>query len=208
LGPAPAFVRAGDAQEAATRSRRACTARYAPDVAQPSPGGAVRTLEEGHRSLTALFEQLTDEQLERPSTIGGGDWSARDLMAHIEVWEALALQSLQEWRNATRPSIEDVFSKGSDGVDALNAERAQAKRGLSLDEVRIQAADTHRELIEELSHIGDEEWNAKALYETERRTSLGKLLGSVVGASKRPFGHAFAHLPDLDAYVSSVRDGA
>src|SRR5205823_13946571 len=87
-----------------------------------------------------------------------------------------------------------------------NGERIQAKRGLSLDEVRIQAADTHRELIEEISHVGDEAWSAKAFYETERRTTLGNLLGSVTGAAKRPFGHAFAHLPDLDAYVSSLAD--
>jgi hypothetical protein len=125
-------------------------------------------------------------------------------MAHLEVWEALALQSLQEWRNATKPAIEDVFAKGSDGIDALNAERVQAKRGLSLDEVRIQAADTHRELIDELSHMDDEEWEAKAFYETERRSTLGNLLGSITGASKQPFGHAFAHLPDLEAYVSSL----
>jgi hypothetical protein len=174
-------------------------------VAQPTPHEAVRTLEEGHRALAELFDRLTDEQLEKPATIGDGDWSARDLMAHIEVWEALALQTLQEWRNATTPSIEDVFSKGADGVDSLNAERVQAKRGLSLDEVRIQCADTHRELIEELSHIGEEEWSAKAFYDTERRARLGNLLGSVTGAAKQPFGHAFAHLPDLEAYVSTVR---
>lgn len=173
-------------------------------MTQPTQEEAVATLEDGHRALAGLFGKLTDDQLAQPATIGGGDWSARDLMAHIEVWEALALQTLQEWRNATTPSIEDVFAKGSDGVDGLNAERVQAKRGLSLDEVRIQAADTHRELIEELSHMGDEEWNAKAFYDTDQRDRLGNLLGSVTGAAKRPFGHAFAHLPDLEAYVSSL----
>jgi hypothetical protein len=173
-------------------------------VAQPTPAEAVRTLDEGYRSSAALFARLSVEQLERLAMIGDGDWSARDLMAHLEVWEALALQALQEWRNATRPSVEDIFAKGADGVDALNAERVQAKRGLSLDETRIQAADTHRELIEELSHMGDDEWNAKAFYETERRTTLGNLLGSITGASKRPFGHAFAHLPDLESYVASL----
>jgi hypothetical protein len=173
-------------------------------VAQPTPTEAVETLEEGHGSSAALFARLSDGQLQQPATIGDGDWSARDLMAHLEVWEALALQSLQEWRNATRPFIEDIFAKGSDGIDEFNAERVQAKRGLSLDEVRIQAADTHRELIEELSHMDDEEWKAKAFYETERRLTLGNLLGSITGAPKRPFGHAFAHLPDLESYVASL----
>jgi len=173
-------------------------------VTQPTPAEAVDTLEQGQQALADLFGRLTDDQLCEPATIGGGDWSARDLMAHIEVWEALALQTLQEWRNATTPSIEEVFAKGADGIDELNADRIQAKRGLSLDEVRIQAADTHRELVEEISHMGDEEWSAKAFYDTDQRDRLGNLLGSVTGASKRPFGHAFAHLPDLDAYVSTL----
>jgi hypothetical protein len=168
------------------------------------PAEAVQTLEEGNATASALFARLSDDQLAQGATIGDGDWSARDLMAHLEVWEALALQSLQEWRNATKPTIEDIFSKGSDGVDAFNAERVQAKRGLSLDEVRIQAADTHRELIDELSHMDDEEWKAKAFYETERRSTLGNLLGSITGAPKQPFGHAFAHLSDLEAYVASL----
>ena len=173
-------------------------------VAQPTPAEAVRTLQEGNEATGALFARLTEAQLRQAATIGDGDWSALDLMAHLEVWEALALQSLQEWRNATRPTIEEVFAKGPDGIDALNAERLQAKRGLSLDEVRIQAADTHRELIDELSHMDDEEWKSKAFYETDRRSTLGNLLGSITGASKRPFGHAFAHLPDLESYVASL----
>ena len=53
-------------------------------------------------------------------------------------------------------------------------------------------------------HVGPEEWEGKAFYETERRTRLGTLLCAVTGAPKRPFGHAFAHLSDLEAYVSSL----
>jgi hypothetical protein len=173
-------------------------------MTRPSPEQAIRTLDDGRRRLFDLIARLSDEQMERPATIGGGDWSAKDLVAHLEVWEAIALQALQEWRTGTVPAIEDVFAKGAEGVDALNAERVQAKRALTISEVSTQATDTHRELIEELSHIGREEWEGKAFYETERRTRLGALLGAVTGAPKQPFGHAFAHLPDLEAYVSSL----
>jgi hypothetical protein len=173
-------------------------------MAQPSPEKAIRTLDDGRQQLVDLAARLTDEQLERPATIGGGDWSAKDLVAHLEVWEASAPQARQEWRTGTLPAIEDVFAKGAEGVDALNAERVQAKRSLTISEASTQATDTHRELIEELSHIDPEEWEAKAFYETERRTRLGTLLGAITGAPKRPFGHAFAHLPDLEAYVDEA----
>ena len=173
-------------------------------MAQPSPEEAIRTLDDGRRQVLELVARLSDEQVERTATIGGGDWSAKDLVAHLEVWEAIALQALQEWRTGTIPAIEEVFAKNAEGVDALNAERVQAKRALTISEVSTQATDTHRELIEELSHIGPEEWEGQAFYETKRRTRLGTLLGAITGAPKRPFGHAFAHLPDLEAYVSSL----
>src|SRR5437660_12596947 len=108
-------------------------------MAQPSPEKAIRTLDDGRQQVIDLAARLTDEQMEQPATIGGGDWSAKDLAAHLEVWEAIALQALQEWRTGTIPAIEEVFAQGAEGVDALNAERVQAKRSLTISEVRPQA---------------------------------------------------------------------
>lgn len=173
----------------------------------PTRDEAIRTLDEGRTSVDELFERLTDDQAAGPATIGGGDWSAKDLVAHLETWEAIALQTLEEWRDGVVPSIEETFAKGSDGVDALNAERYEAKLSLTASEVRAQAAQTHRQLVEEIEHMDDAEWTSKAFYETEQRRRLGQLLAAVLGAPKRPFGHAFAHLPDLQAYVESVDAG-
>src|SRR3989442_6049298 len=113
-------------------------------MAEPTPDKAIRTLDEGRGQVLELVARLSDEEMERPATIGDGDWSAKDLVAHLEVWEAIALQALQEWRTGTIPSIEEVFAKGAEGVDALNAERVQAKRSLTISEVSTQATDTHR----------------------------------------------------------------
>lgn len=173
----------------------------------PSRDEAIRTLEEGRATLDDLFGRLSDDLAGRPATIGDGEWSAKDLVGHIETWEAIALQTIQEWRDGVVPSIEETFAKGTDGVDALNEARYEAKRSLTSSEIRAQAAQTHRELLEEIRHMDDAEWTAKAFYETERRRRLGELLAGVLGAPKRPFGHAFAHIPDLRAYVESVDPG-
>jgi hypothetical protein len=52
--------------------------------------------------------------------------------------------------------------------------------------------------------MADQEWEARAFYPTERRDRLALLLGSITGAPGQPFGHAFAHVPDLEAFVSSL----
>jgi len=176
-------------------------------VATTSRDEAIRILDEGRSELGALFDRLSDAQATRAAAIGGGDWSAKDLVAHLETWEAIALQALEEWRDGVVPSIEGTFAKGAEGVDALNAERWEAKLALTASEVRAQSAQTHRELVEEIGHMDDAEWISKAFYETERRHRLGELLGAVLGAPKRPFGHAYAHLPNLRTYVESVDTG-
>src|SRR5439155_15581439 len=90
-----------------------------PEVAAPTRQEALETLREGHERLASLLDQLSGDDLRRPRTIGGGDWSAIDLVDHLALWEQLALQSLSEWREGRRPMIEDVFGQEG-GVDRLN----------------------------------------------------------------------------------------
>jgi hypothetical protein len=166
----------------------------------PTREEAVATLGEGQAGLGALLDQLSEKELTAPATIGGGDWSAKDLIVHIRAWEAFALDAVREWRRGERPMIEDTFA-GPTKVDELNAMVFEQQRDRSLDDVRREAELTHRSLVDEIERMSDEEWMAKAPYPTDKRRRLCELVGSVLGAPQRPFGHAFAHLPDLQAYV-------
>ena len=163
---------------------------------------AVATLDEGQAQLDALLVRLGDAQAEVPGTIGGGDWSARDLLAHIAFWEELALEAAAEWRAGHVPSIETVFREKR--VDEVNADNQQRSRDLTYRAVRERAAAAHRALRGIVSDMSRTEWTARAPYKTERRESLGMMLGSITGAPRRGFGHAFAHLPDLEAYVTRL----
>jgi uncharacterized protein (TIGR03083 family) len=171
-------------------------------VTQPSRQEAVRILEDGRSRLVELLAGLSGDDLIRPSTIGSGDWSAKDLIGHVAFWEELALKTMAEWRGGEKPEVEQAFASG--GPDDLNAENYERKRDWPLDKVRAEAEETHRRLIREIEEMSDQEWTSKAPYETERRNRLVAELGSVLGAPKQPFGHAFAHIPDLEAYASSV----
>jgi hypothetical protein len=170
---------------------------------------ALTILEDGHERLLAQFDRLSDDDAVRPGTIGGGEWSAKDLIGHIATWEALALRSLIEWRSGEMPWVERAdgpFSAPTTGkVDAFNAKTVSEKAGAALGEIRADAQKTHRDLIEAIESLSDREWAAKAFYPTPngRRRKLGTLLGSVLGAPQGPFAHALAHLPDLAAHVRS-----
>lgn len=168
----------------------------------PSRAEALATLEEGHRTLQALFARLDDERFLAPKTIGGGDWSAKDLLGHIAFWEELALEALADLRAGALPHIEAVFARGSDGIDEINAENQRRTAQQLLEETRARAAKAHGTLLTAIDSMGDDEWGSKVPYETERRETTAALLASILGAAKRPFGHAFAHIPDLETYVS------
>lgn len=79
-------------------------------MAVPTRPAAVQTLEEGHRAIRRLLAEMSEEELIRPGTIGGGSWSAKDLLGHLTSWEEIALASLHEWRRGERPGIENVFA--------------------------------------------------------------------------------------------------
>lgn len=162
---------------------------------------ALSTLAEGDRTVGDLISRLSEEDLRRPATIGGGDWSATDLLGHLAHWEENALEALAQWREGRRPRIEEVFEQKR--TDEINDADIERRRSLSPQNVADGARRAHGSLLGEIERMSDEEWRQKAPYETSRRTRLETLLGGILGAPKRPFGHAFAHLPDLETYVSS-----
>jgi DinB family protein len=174
-------------------------------VAGPTREDALATLEEGWGRVSELAGRVPDDEAVRRGTIGGGEWSAKDLLGHLATWEAFALDALSEWRQERRPYIDEILVRGDRAIDELNEATVKDKLDLGLVEIRRGAEGTHSALVQAIRETSDEQWSAKAFYRTERRNRLNLLLGSILGAPQRPFGHAFAHLPDLEAFVSSLR---
>ena len=104
-------------------------------MAGASREDAVATLEEGHLRIKQLVEGLSEEQMTSPATIGGGDWSAKDLLAHITIWEEEAIDTVADIRRGQEPRIERYFREGDAGVDRFNQESMAAVRQLSIGEV-------------------------------------------------------------------------
>lgn len=159
--------------------------------------------------MDELLAPLRREDFTRGATIGGGDWSAKDLVGHITTWEELALRTIREWDRGEVPWVESSsgpFSAPATGkVAAFNARTVEEKRGLPPSRIRAGAKREHRELTRAIQGLSDEQWNAKAPYRTprNRRRHLRSLLGSIL-AGERPFDHIGAHLQDLQAYVRSL----
>ena len=158
---------------------------------------ALATLRDGDARIQELVRGLTPEQMTTPATIGGGEWSAKDLVGHLAFWEELALEALAAWR-AGKP-----FDTVTD-ADELNAQNQVRKRDRSLEQILREGRETHERLMAEIGARTDEEWSSPMPSDLPLPEILGKRLGGLTGASDGPFRHAFAHLGDLRAYVESL----
>jgi hypothetical protein len=103
----------------------------------------VGRIEAAWADFTASYAGLSDAQLVAPGATG--DWSIKDVLAHVTIWEEEALKHLPLILQGGRPPrYADVYG----GIDAFNLQMVAQRRELSLAAVREQQATTHRRLIE------------------------------------------------------------
>ncbi len=101
----------------------------------------LRRLDEAWEDLKASYAGLSTEELLEPGV--AGDWSVKDLIAHVTWWEEEALTHLPVILAGRRPPR---YSTTYGGIDAFNAKRMDQRRSLSISEVLRQRDDVHRRL--------------------------------------------------------------
>jgi hypothetical protein len=109
-------------------------------------------LEKAWADFQEAHAGLTEAQMLEPGVTG--DWSVRDLLAHVSWWEEEALKHLPHILSGQRPPRYSVLYGG---IDAFNALRRDQKRSLSLGEVRKEAAETHQRLVEYINSVPEEQ---------------------------------------------------
>jgi hypothetical protein len=102
-------------------------------------------------AFQASYAGLPDERLVEPGV--AGDWSVKDVIAHVTWWEEEALTHLPHIVEGGRPPR---YSVTYGGIDAFNALMAERKRHLSLAEVLRQAGETHERLIAYVGSVPEE----------------------------------------------------
>ena len=102
-------------------------------------------------ALQASFHGLSAAQLTQPGVTG--DWSVKDILAHVTTWEEEALHHLPHIREGKRPPrYADLYG----GIDAFNALKTEENRRYPLDEVLARLHDVHRQLVAYIAAAPDE----------------------------------------------------
>jgi uncharacterized protein (TIGR03083 family) len=113
-------------------------------------GRLLRSIDSAWAAFEASYAGLQDSRLTEPGVMG--DWSVKDILAHVTTWEAEALKHLPLIIEGGRPPRYVTYG----GIDAFNAQMAERKRGLSLAEVRAQFDETHRRLLDFIRSVPED----------------------------------------------------
>ena len=162
---------------------------------------AIEVLERGHASVRRLLKELPDHWTARPG-VGGGDWSPKDLVAHLTFWEERVLEALAAWERGERAPIDrEIYSRS---IGSINEEAVRARSRHTLAKVLRDWDNVHGELIGTIRTMPDARWENPA---TPRgRKSLEHRIGQLL-VGREPFGHAEAHVKDLEAFVDRIPEG-
>ncbi len=110
-------------------------------------------IEQTWAAFNDSYTGLSNEQMIEPGVTG--DWSVRDILAHVCWWEQEALKHLPQIQQGDQPPRYSVLYGG---IDAFNAHMTEQKRRLKLSEVRYQLEKTHGRLIEYLQTVPEEQF--------------------------------------------------
>jgi hypothetical protein len=110
-------------------------------------------------AFQASYAGLSNSRLTEPGVTG--DWSVKDLIAHVTWWEEEALRHLPLIIAGDRPPR---YSVAYGGIDAFNAMMAERKRDMSLADVLTQQDDTHQRLIDFVQSVPEDHFTRETRF--------------------------------------------
>ena len=168
-------------------------------AAPPTRRAALTILTRGRAGTDELIEQIPRSKLTTPG-LGGGEWSAKDLIGHLASWEAFALDALAAWEAGERAPIDDLqFTVSTSRINRANVER---KGSWSVARVRRDAEGTHRELLDAIESLSDGRWRRPV--SPRGRKPLGVRLGGILGGPAGLFRHDEAHYPSVRSFLADL----
>lgn len=102
----------------------------------------LRTLETAWAAFEESYAGLPEAAFLEPDVVG--DWSVKDVLAHVNTWEEEALRYLPVIATGGTPPRYLTYG----GIDAFNALMAERKRDLALSDVRRRLEESHRQVVD------------------------------------------------------------
>lgn len=121
-------------------------------------------------SLEAILETLPPERMVEPGVVG--EWSVKDVLAHLVEWEQMVLGWYRAGLRGEVPELPAPGYKWSQ-IPQINQMIYEKHRDRPLDQVMEQFQTSHREILGVIQKLSDEELFTAGRYTWTRKNAMG-----------------------------------
>ena len=130
-------------------------------------------------ALEELLETLAPAQMTEPGLVG--DWSAKDVLAHLFEWEQMVLGWHQAGLRGEIPELPAPGFKWSQ-TPQLNQQIYEKHRERPLDEVLELFRASHQEILATIQGLSNEELFTSGRYAWTKKNTLGTYMVSATSS--------------------------
>lgn len=124
----------------------------------------LKRIEKAWAEFKDSFAGLSESEMTERGAMG--DWSVKDILAHVTTWEEETLKYLPViMAGNDLPRYSDMYG----GVDAFNAQMMERKQDLPLAEVLRQLDETHSRLIDFIRSVPEEHFERETRFRRRLR---------------------------------------
>lgn len=105
-------------------------------------------LNDARERLIASYDGLTEEEMAEPGV--AGEWSVRDILAHIAAWDREQTTSYRGMLRGERPPFLDL---DLEGIEAFNREHQALIKGATVNDVVAEFLAAREEMLALLREI-------------------------------------------------------
>lgn len=127
-------------------------------------GQLLDRLDRAWKEFEESYAGLSEAELLTPGVTG--NWSVRDIIAHVTWWEEEALTHLPHILDGGTPPR---YSVKYGGINAFNALKTEEKRALSLRDVLREHDETHQRLIRYIRSAPEEQFTRETRFRRRLR---------------------------------------
>ena len=117
----------------------------------------IESIEREYTNLQAALGGLSEEQLHRPGVVG--DWTVKDVLAHIAVWQSRLITSMFKIEKDFKPETVEAQAD----VDRLNAQWYREQKDRDFEQIWDDLDSSYHQLLKRLDN-----WSDDALFDPKR----------------------------------------
>jgi hypothetical protein len=157
-----------------------------------SKAAILSELNASREAMLKALEDLDDDQMLEPGVIG--DWSVKDILVHLSLWEAELVTLLWQAREGRKPTTAQL---SRETVDELNARWYLIHKDRALDQVLEDFQAVRRQTARRVDAFTDQELADPGLFPWLDREPLEHWI------AEDSYGHEAEHMAQIITWRQS-----